>query len=219
MHTSYRLILTIASSLLLFNTVTSYSSPKSLTIHEIVESKLLIAKKLARSPVIIRAVQRQNNTQLSLAVIKERDKQWVNSSPNSTFKIAMQNTAVGNVIKLYLKAKTDIFNEIFLTDNQGANVTAYPATTDYWQGDENKFIKSFNSGSGIPYVGDIQFDKSTQTYAAHISVPVINKGKTIGVLIFGIRLSHAKQVRTKLNSNSLSNLPPGHLVNTSQSTH
>ena len=91
--------------------------------------------------------------------------------------------------------KPDIFNEIFLTDNQGANVTAYPATTDYWQGDEEKFIKSYNDGNGVVFVGPATFDKSTHVYAIQISVPVIYETKNIGVLIAGIRFSHLEEIK------------------------
>jgi len=80
-----------------------------------------------------------------------------------------------------------IYNEIFLTDNQGANVAVYPATSDYWQGDETKWSEPFNSGK--VYVGQVEFDESTNTNAVQISVPVIDNGKTIGVLILGIKLS------------------------------
>ena len=45
-------------------------------------------------------------------------------------------------------------------------------TSDYWQGDEAKFKKSFNGGAGAVFVDDVSFDKSSQTYSVQVSVPV-----------------------------------------------
>ena len=185
-------------TVLLSPSVTVFSIEHETMVRDIIRSKIPMAQKLARSPVLINAVQLQNAKRLTLESIKKKDQRWIKSGPDDAFKKAMQETAAGNVIKLYLKAKSDIFNEIFLTDNQGANVTAVPATSDYWQGDEDKFIKAFNNGNGTPYVGKIEYDKSTNTYAAQISVPVINTGKTIGVLVLGVRLSHVRRVSSSI---------------------
>jgi len=65
-----------------------------------------------------------------------------------------------------------------------------PLTSDYWQGDENKWSSSYNMGSGIVFINGIELDESTNTQAAQISVPIKNNGATIGVMVIGVRLSH-----------------------------
>jgi len=42
-------------------------------------------------------------------------------------------------------------------------------TTDYWQGDEAKFIRSYNNGKGEVFVDDVKFDDSTQAYLVQVS--------------------------------------------------
>jgi hypothetical protein len=59
-------------------------------------------------------------------------------------------------------------------------------TTDYWQGDEAKFIKSYDNGKGAVFVDDVKFDNSTQAYLDQVSVPVKDGGKAIGAITFGI---------------------------------
>jgi hypothetical protein len=78
------------------------------------------------------------------------------------------------------------YSEIFVTDKLGANVAMTGKTSDYWQGDEPKFIESFKGGSGVVFVSDVAFDKSTQTYVVHVSVPVKDGATTIGVLVAGV---------------------------------
>lgn len=176
-------------------TAATPSCADKISFKEIIASKQYLVEKLARSPVVIDAVLAQNAKKTSLDQIKKLDQEWINSKPDAPVKIEMQKTPVGELIKLQVQMKPDIFNEIFLTDNQGANVTAYPATSDYWQGDEEKFIKSYNGGSGVVFVSPATFDKSTYTYAIQISVPVIHETKTIGILIAGIRFSHFEDIK------------------------
>jgi hypothetical protein len=78
------------------------------------------------------------------------------------------------------------FAEIFVMDNQGANVAMTDKTSDYWQGDEAKFKKSFNGGSGAVFVDDVEFDDSTQAYLVQVSVPVKDGERVIGAITFGI---------------------------------
>jgi len=76
---------------------------------------------------------------------------------------------------------------VFLCDKRGAVVGESPKTSDYWQGDEEKFVECYNRGDGNVFIGDLEFDDSTQSYTVQISIPVKDDGKTIGVLIVGIR--------------------------------
>jgi len=74
-------------------------------------------------------------------------------------------------------------------DNQGANVAITDKTSDYWQGDEPKFTEAYNKGSGAIHISDVNFDDSTQAYLVHVSVPVMDGKKTIGVITFGVNVN------------------------------
>ena len=80
--------------------------------------------------------------------------------------------------------------EAFVMDNQGANVATYPFTSDYWQGDEEKWSASYNGGDGKVFVGPLELDTSTQTYAVQVSAPVLDRGETIGVLVVGVTIGY-----------------------------
>ena len=81
-------------------------------------------------------------------------------------------------------------DEVFVTDNQGANVAAYPATSDYWQGDEEKWTASFNDGDGVVFIGPLEQDESTNSAQVQISVPIFNQQQTIGVLVMGVSVDY-----------------------------
>jgi len=153
-------------------------------------SKITGVNQLAKQVRFIRAVKTQNAMGLSLDEIKNRDKQWMASGSDSELKLSMSSSAIGKFLSSVIKNNADKYNEMFLTDNQGANVAAYPLTSDYWQGDEAKFINSFNNGDGKVYIGDLEFDESTKVNAIQISVPVNYGNKAIGVLVIGVKVDH-----------------------------
>ena len=157
----------------------------------ILQVKIRTVQHMAFNPVIVNAVRQQNAQNLSLATIQQRDEEWKTADKLTPFKRSLQNSKAGKLLKRHVTFN-DSFNEAFLTDNQGANVAAYPATSDYWQGDEEKWIKSFNNGNGKIFIGPIEEDESTQTAAVQISAPILDQGATIGVLVIGITLDYVE---------------------------
>jgi len=163
-------------------------------LEELLRVKVRTVQHMALNPVMVRAVLRQNASGLSLEEIKRRDAEWRASKELTPFKLSLQTSRAGEFLKQQVERSTS-FNEAFLTDDQGANVAAYPATSDYWQGDEEKWIASWNDGKGKVYIGPLELDESTQTVAAQISAPVLDRGETIGVLVVGVTISY---LETKL---------------------
>ncbi len=153
-------------------------------------SKITGVNQLAKQVRFIKAVKNQNAMGLSLDDIKKRDKEWLSTGDNSALKDSMSSSDIGQYLSREIKNNGDKYNEMFLTDNQGANVAAYPLTSDYWQGDEAKFIKAFNEGQGKVYIGDLEFDESTKVNAIQISVPVKYGATAIGVLVIGVKVDH-----------------------------
>jgi len=154
-----------------------------------------MVKQLAMNELIVKATRTQNNENLTLATIKQRDEEWKATDELTEFKESLQKNTIGQFFKSKVEWSSSIYSEIFLTDNQGANVAAYPATADYWQGDEEQWTAAFNRGSGQVFIGPVELDESTGIRAVQISAPVLDAGKTIGVLILGVKLSYiAEQI-------------------------
>jgi hypothetical protein len=159
-------------------------------IEALLEVKIRFATHMAFQPNIIRAVESQNDKKLTLAQIKERDELWVdaNGAGNSLIREITRN----NIAK-YLQRRVEnnaAIDEVFITDNQGANVAAYPPTSDYWQGDEGKWTSSFNEGNGQIFIGPLEQDASTNKTQVQISAPIISNNSTIGVLVMGVSVDY-----------------------------
>ena len=161
---------------------------------ELLRVKIRTVQHMALNPVVIRAARDQNGSGLSLQEIKRRDDEWKADKALTPFKKELQENIAGQFLKRQVQRSTS-FNEAFLTDNQGANVAAYPATSDYWQGDEEKWTASYRNGDGIIFIGPLEQDESTQTVAVQVSAPVLDRGQTIGVLVVGVTFRYLEAKR------------------------
>ena len=163
-------------------------------LQELLRVKIRTVQHMALNPLLIRAVRQQNASGLTPEDITRRDKAWSATKELTPFKLSLQTSAAGRFLRAQIQRSTS-FNEAFLTDDQGANVAAYPATSDYWQGDEAKWSNSFNGGDGRIFVGALELDESTNTVAAQVSAPVLDRGKTIGVLVVGVTINYLQTKR------------------------
>jgi len=159
-------------------------------IENLLGVKIRFATHMAFNPSIIRAVEQQNSQKLPLDEIKQRDDAWKGAEDKL---IPLIRETTQNDVARYFQRRVEnnaVIDEVFLTDNQGANVAAYPPTSDYWQGDEEKWTASYNNGEGVVFIGPLEFDDSTQKTQVQISAPIITNDETIGVLVLGVSVDY-----------------------------
>ena len=141
--------------------------------------------QLGTDPAIIKAVKDENAKRKTLSQIKDMDKKWKATPGIADYMKAMMDSECGKHLRNIQKG-APYYAEIFVMDNQGANVAMTDKTSDYWQGDEAKFQKSFKGGAGEVFIDDVEFDDSTQAYLVQVSVPVKDGGKVIGAITIGV---------------------------------
>lgn len=144
-------------------------------------------------PTVIEAIKAQDtaNANLSEADIDALDKKWraeVDGSDHS-----MIDGVLGNALSKFLQAKKEAsggkITEIFVMDAKGLNVGQSDVTSDYWQGDEAKFQKSFGAGKDAIFVDEIEKDESTQTLQSQASITISDEsGTPIGAVTIGVNV-------------------------------
>lgn len=162
-------------------------------IEDLLDVKIRFATHMGFIPSLVRAVENQNNLSISLADIKANDESWKKADEGSNTLI---RRVTQNDVAKYFQRRVEnnpAIDEVFLTDNQGANVAAYPPTSDYWQGDEDKWSRSYNNGNGVVYIGPLEYDESTKKTQVQISAPVVSQNETIGVLVLGVSVDYINQ--------------------------
>jgi hypothetical protein len=140
---------------------------------------------IGTDPVIVKAVKAENAKGKTLAQVKAMDEKWRAHAGVADYMQVMINSECGKHIA-QIQNSASYYAEIFVMDNQGANVSMTDKTSDYWQGDEAKFKKSFADGAGVVFVDEVEFDDSAQAYLVQISVPVKDGNNAIGAITFGI---------------------------------
>ncbi|HJT13189.1 MAG TPA: hypothetical protein VJ790_11280 [Dongiaceae bacterium] len=76
---------------------------------------------------------------------------------------------------LYIQAKSaGLFTEIFIMDQFGLNVGQSSVTSDYWQGDEDKFQKTFEIGPDAVFIDAPEYHDETKTWRVQVNLTVVD---------------------------------------------
>ena len=165
-----------------------YTAP----LTELANGKL---REIAQNPALVSAVMAQNeqSSGYDQAKIDALDQQW-RAEVDAAAKPLVDATLGTEASTFLVSAQADsagLFTEIFATDAKGLNVAQSTITSDYWQGDEDKFSKSFGAGADAVFLGEIEQDESTQTYQSQVSITITDPatGAPIGSITAGVDLS------------------------------
>ncbi|WP_348529574.1 PDC sensor domain-containing protein [Rhizobium sp. SG_E_25_P2] len=146
-----------------------------------------------KDPAVIDAIKAQNakTAGLSAADIDALDKAWRAEVDGGDRK--MIDEVLGNAASKFLHEKQEasegVISEIFVMDAKGLNVGQSDVTSDYWQGDEDKFQKSFGAGAEGFFVDEVEKDESTQALQSQASMTIVDEsGAPIGAVTIGINL-------------------------------
>ncbi|SMC63800.1 hypothetical protein [Rhizobium sp. RU36D] len=144
-------------------------------------------------PTVIVAIKAQNDKNAGLAAtdIDALDKKWraeVEASDRPMINEVLNN-ALSKLLQEKQAASSGTISELFVMDNKGLNVGQSDVTSDYWQGDEAKFQKSFGAGKDALFVDEVEKDESTQALQSQASLTISDEtGTPIGAITIGINL-------------------------------
>lgn len=146
----------------------------------------------ADSDVLIQAIRAQNSATSGYdqARIDELDRAWraeVGMSDAPTIGPVLDNAA-SDFLREQVENSGGRITEAFVMDANGLNVAASSVTSDYWQGDESKFIETHDVGPDAVHFGEVEFDESSQTYQGQISLTIVDPdtGEPIGAITVGV---------------------------------
>lgn len=149
-------------------------------------------QKWLNDPVVINQVKSQNakNNGMAQADIIALDKQWRAETSGSDRPLIDQ--VMSGLLSEYLSEVKEgsggVYTEIFVMDALGLNVGQSDVTSDYWQGDEDKWQKTYQVGPDAVHIGDVEMDESTQQLQVQLSLPVVDNGSVIGAVTIGVNV-------------------------------
>ncbi len=125
--------------------------------------------------LILRA-QNERNKEMTEEQILVLDKQWRAETKADTQPIIAQ--LIGNPLSQYLlqiQARSlGLYPEIFVIDAKGLNAGQSSITTDYWQGDEPKWQKTFAVGPDAVFIDEVEFNKETRTHRTQVNLTIVD---------------------------------------------
>jgi hypothetical protein len=154
-------------------------------------------RDILQRPVVLISVRAQNRIykDLAQADIDRLDKDWraereaedqpliasVMSSPLSTFLTLVQAQNQG------------LFSEIFVMDRNGLNVGQGAVTSDYWQGDEAKFQKTYSVGPEAVFIDEPELNEEFGTWRVQVNMTISDAGEKIGAATFEVNLNELER--------------------------
>jgi hypothetical protein len=143
------------------------------------------ASAIAQDAGVRDAVTASNAVPESAEQVRRRDTAWM-ANPGDPLRHAILQAPCSARLRELTKDDAMIV-EAFVMNDRGTLVCSVAETSDYWQGDEPKWQRTFLEGRD-PFVDEPAFDASTGKYAIQISVPVVSGAKRIGAVTLTLKL-------------------------------
>lgn len=144
-----------------------------------------VMKNVTAAPEVIAAIQAQNaaNATITADQIDALDRQWRAERKAGTGPLtsATMNNAASAFLRGYKTAARDgAVIEIFIMDNKGLNVGQTDPTSDYNQGDEDKWTKTAGAGPWMTFTDEPEEEEGVKS--VQISSSIVDNDKAIGAI-------------------------------------
>lgn len=157
-------------------------------LHAFVDDK---ARAVMATPLVQSALRVSNvqNSTLDDAAILDLDGKWrsqLASKRTPDIDSVLEKPASEELRKVVAQSGGTVL-EIIAMDNRGLNAAISNITSDFWQGDEDKFQQTYLKGADAIHVSAVEFDDSRQAYVVQVSFVVTDAaGEPIGAATFSL---------------------------------
>ncbi|MFM2282166.1 MAG: hypothetical protein RLZZ444_4397 [Pseudomonadota bacterium] len=126
-----------------------------------------------KNDIVTVAIDAQNKrlSKLTQAEIDAADKQWVEEREADDKPLIA--ATLSNPLSVYLNRiqgrSLGLYAEIFIMDQNGLNVGQSSITKDFWQGDEDKFQKTFQVSKDAIFIDEAEWDDEAKIWRAQVN--------------------------------------------------
>jgi len=118
------------------------------------------------------------------------EEQWHAEFESGAYDLieTVQERPVSRLLRRLKRDSVGMYREIYVMDGVGLLVGASDPNSDYWQGEEDKWLKTFKVGADAMHIGPLKFDDSALAWVVQISLPLIDPAtrKPIGAITIGV---------------------------------
>lgn len=183
---------TLSASALALATMLLTTAPGAVAAEEMPSVDLITraliqdAEELLDSRVVHEAIRSENEKRdgLSQDEINDLDQAWRAETGQSGAQPFIA-AALGSPASTYLlraqAASRGMYYEIFVMDQLGLNVAQSSVTSDFWQGDEDKYLRTFPEGAGAIFIDTPEYNADLGIWAVQVNMTIEDNNQPIGV--------------------------------------
>ena len=156
-------------------------------------------RAILASDLVHRSIEAQNARlgTLAQADIDALDKQWRaerEADDKPLISMTLSNPLSSYVTRVQANA-LGLYAAIFVMDRNGLNVGQSAITSDFWQGDEAKYQKTFPVGPAAVFVDEPERIDEFGVWIAQVSLTITDRttGKPIGMATFDVNLAELER--------------------------
>jgi hypothetical protein len=154
-------------------------------VRDTANARVARAQAIARDPDVRRAVMDSNARAETLAEVQKKDAMW---TTHRNYPLRQQVVGRPCSIKIRkLLADDPSVVEALVMDDRGALVCATVEASDYWQGDEAKWQRTYQDGKEV-FVDSPALDPSTGVYAVQLSVLMAEGSNRLGAVTLTLKI-------------------------------
>ena len=141
--------------------------------------------------------QNERLAELSQQQIDGLDQQW--RSEREQVDKPLIAATLSNPLSVYLARmqgrSLGLYAEIFVMDRHGLNVGQSTITSDFWQGDEAKFQKTFPAGKDGLFIDEAEWDDDMKIWRAQVSFTIADpqSGEPVGAATVEVNLTELER--------------------------
>ncbi|MFT6557179.1 hypothetical protein [Sneathiella sp.] len=171
------------------------TAPSTSLITEVAISN---ARTWLANPVVRVSIDSQNKkySAIDQSTIDDLDKQWrkERTEKDQPLIAATLSSPLSNYLLQIQAASVGLYTEMFVMDAKGLNVGQSSITSDFWQGDEAKFQKTFPKGSGQIFIDEPEYHEGSKTWRAQVNMTISNNDdKPIGAVTIEYNLTELQR--------------------------
>jgi hypothetical protein len=189
----------LAAAALMLSAASTVAEPAKPDVQKMITPAVIEEMRQWIDTEIVRvSVGAQNAAKSDLAQekIDELDKMWraeqeaadkpliaaTLSNPLSVYLARMQGRSLG------------LYAEIFIMDQNGLNVGQSSVTSDFWQGDEDKFQKTYDVADDALFIDEPEWDDEAKIWRNQVSFTLTDETKAkIGAVTVEINLTELQR--------------------------
>ncbi|MEM8552442.1 MAG: hypothetical protein AAGF45_08670 [Pseudomonadota bacterium] len=161
----------------------------------ITESVIADVRNILSHDIVPLALRAANDKRANLRAsdVGELDDQWREQQGQALQPLV--SSALSSPLSAYLTriqaGSVGLFTEIFVVGRQGLNVGQSAVTSDFWQGDESKFTRTYDVGPGAVFIDGAEWHAPTRTWRSQLNLTVDDPrgGRPLGAATFEINLT------------------------------